>query len=178
MFKLVLSHLFVLILILYVNPCFGQLEKKMLPFIHNIPFSNFPSEDINQIDKNDSGIFFIATHSGLIETDGVNYNKYSLGKLTDLEGLHVLNDSLIYSCGYGGFGKWLRSKTGVFKYEPIYFKEPSSNDYLQPTFNNVLQYQNKIVFHAHNQLYFYDETENHYNIKQAPDYFSKIFLTP
>ena len=176
MFKLVLSHLFVLTLILNVNICFGQLEKKLLPFIHNIPFSNFPSENINQIDKNDSGIFFIATHSGLIETDGVNHNKYSLGKLTDLEGLHVLNDSLIYSCGYGGFGKWLRSKTGVFKYEPIYFKEPSSNDYLQPTFNNVLQYKNKIVFHAHNQLYFYDETENHYHIKQAPDYLSKIFL--
>ena len=167
--------IFVLILILS-NYSFAQLEDKLLPFIHNIPFSDLSSETVNYIDKDDSGIFYMATHLGLIETDGVNYNKYDFGKLTDLEGLYVQNDSLIYSCGYGGFGKWVRSKLGAFEYEPIYYKEPTSEDYTQPVFLNVLPYNDEIVFHAHNQLYFFDPIENTFRIDQAPDFFEKIFL--
>ena len=176
MHKLFLTITNFLLFLLFANISFGQLEKKLLPFIHNIPFSNFSSETINQIDKDDSGVFYMATHSGLIETDGINYNKYDSGKLTDLEGLYVQNDSLIYSCGYGGFGKWVRSKAGTFEYEPIYYKEPSLADYTQPVFLNVLPYKDKIVFHAHNQLYFFDPIENTFHIDQAPDFFGKIFL--
>lgn len=176
MHRLLLTQTNFLFFLIFANISFGQLENKLLPFIHNIPFSNFSSETINQIDKDDSGVFYMATHSGLIETDGINYNKYDSGKLTDLEGLYVQNDSLIYSCGYGGFGKWVRSKTGTFEYEPIYYKNPSLADYTQPVFLNVLPYKEKIVFHAHNQLYFFDPIENSFHIDQAPDFFGKIFI--
>lgn len=174
--KLFLTITNFLLFLLFANISFGQLEKKLHPFIHNIPFSDFSSQDVNQIVKNGSGLFYMATHSGLVETDGVNFNKYDSGKLTDLEGLYVQNDSLIYSCGYGGFGKWVRSKVGTFEYEPIYYKEPSSADYTQPVFLNVIPHRDEIVFHAHNQLYFFDPIENTFRIDQAPDFFGKTFL--
>ncbi|MEC8239362.1 MAG: hypothetical protein VX027_04535, partial [Bacteroidota bacterium] len=119
----------------------GQLHDKLIPFIHKIPFSDFKSEDVNQIDKNESGIFFMATHSGLVETDGKNHIKYNFGKQTDLEDIYVQSDSLIYSCGYGGFGKWIRSDYGEYNYHSIYYKEPTSDDYTQPIFSNILPYE-------------------------------------
>ncbi len=168
--------LIILLLTLTTNFCLGQLHDKLIPFIHNIPFSDFKSEDVNQIDKNESGIFFMATHSGLVETDGKNHIKYNFGKQTDLEDIYVQSDSLIYSCGYGGFGKWIRSDYGEYNYHSIYYKEPSSDDYTQPIFSNILPYEDKIVFHAHNQLYFYDPSDNSYKIENAPDFLWKLFL--
>ena len=169
------KSIFVLIA-LTTNYCLGQLDDKLIPFIHNIPFSDFSSEDVNQIDKNDSGIFFMATHSGLVETDGKNHIKYSFGKQTNLEDIYVQSDSLIYSCGYGGFGKWIRSDLGEYTYHSIYYKEPTSDDYTQPIFSNILPYEDKIVFHAHNQLYFFDPSDNSYKIENAPDFLWKLFL--
>lgn len=168
--------LIILLLTLTTNYCLGQLHDKLIPFIHNIPFSDFKSEDVNQIDKNESGIFFMATHSGLVETDGKNHIKYNFGKQTDLEDIYVQSDSLIYSCGYGGFGKWIRSDYGEYNYHSIYYKEPTSDDYTQPIFSNILPYEDKIVFHAHNQLYFYDPSDNSYKIENAPDFLWKLFL--
>jgi len=173
---LFLKKLIIVLLSFTANFCLGQLDDKRIPFIHNIPFSDFTSEDVNKIDKNKSGIFFMATHSGLVETDGKNHIKYDFGKQTNLEDIYVQSDSLIYSCGYGGFGKWIRSDLGEYTYHPIYYKEPNSSDYTQPIFSNILPYKDKIVFHAHDQLYFYDPSDNSYNIEKAPDYLWKLFL--
>ena len=173
---LFLKKLIIVLLSFTANFCLGQLDDKLIPFIHNIPFSDFTSEDVNQIDKNESGIFFMATHSGLVETDGKNHIKYDFGKQTNLEDIYVQSDSLIYSCGYGGFGKWIRSDLGEYTYHSIYYKEPNSSDYTQPIFSNILPYEDKIVFHAHDQLYFYNPSDNSYNIEKAPDYLWKLFL--
>lgn len=170
------KKLIIALLSFTANFCLGQLDDKLIPFIHNIPFSDFTSEDVNKIDKNESGIFFMATHSGLVETDGKNHIKYDFGKQTNLEDIYVQNDSLIYSCGYGGFGKWIRSDLGKYTYNSIYYKEPNSSDYTQPIFSNILPYEDKIVFHAHDLLYFYDPSDNSYNIENAPDYLWKLFL--
>lgn len=171
-----LKNFIILLLAFATNYCLGQFDDKLIPFIHNIPFSDFKSEDVNKIDKNESGIFFMATHSGLVKTDGKNHIKYDFGKQTDLEDIYVQSDSLIYSCGYGGFGKWIRSDYGEYTYHSIYYKKPTSDDYTQPIFSNILPYEDKFVFHAHNQLYFYDPSENSYKIENAPDFLWKLFL--
>lgn len=155
---------------------YTQLEQKAVPFIQNQLFSDYPTKKINQVQKDDKGTFYMSSHSGIIETDGLSYRNFSLGKFTDLQQIYVESDSVIYSCGYAGFGKWVRSSAGALEYESIYFKEPTAEDYTQPIFLNVLPYRNQIVFHAHNQLFFYNSINKSYRTVQAPDFFNKLYV--
>lgn len=164
------------LLFLMAQISLGQLEQKMVPFIYNKPFSDFSVENIRQIDKDGQGTFYMSSHSGIIETDGLSYRNFSSGKFTDLQQIYVESDSVIYSCGYAGFGKWVRSSAGALEYESIYFKEPTAEDYTQPIFLNVLPYRNQIVFHAHNQLFFYNSINKSYRTVQAPDFFNKLYV--
>jgi len=70
----------------------------------------------------------------------------------------------------------VRSSAGALEYESIYFKEPTAEDYTQPIFLNVLPYRNQIVFHAHNQLFFYNSINKSYRTVQAPDFFNKLYV--
>ena len=155
---------------------YAQLEQKAVPFIQNQLFSDYSTKKINQVQKDDKGTFYMSSHSGIIETDGLSYRNFSSGIFTDLQQIYVESDSVIYSCGYAGFGKWVRSSAGDLEYESIYFKEPTAEDYTQPIFLNVLPYGGQIVFHAHNQLFFYNPINKSYRTVQAPDFFNKLYV--
>jgi len=177
LFKYIFSILKItLIFLLFSKFGYGQLKKKTVPFIQNQLFKDYSTNKINQVQKDDKGTFYMSSHQGIIETDGLSYRNFNSGKFTNLEQIYVENDSVIYSCGYAGFGKWLRSSSGDLEYESIYFKEPTAEDYTQPIFLNVLPYEDHVVFHAHNQLFFYNPVKKSYRIVQAPDFFNKLFV--
>ena len=135
---------------------FCQLNKVTAPFITSFNITELGVRNVEQLKQAENGLYYMATSAGLLETDGVNHFLYRKGKLTNLSSIYVASDKLIYSAGIGGFGLWEKNEYGRFEYTSLHYVAPTKEDYLQPTFNNIVSHENQMVFKSQDQMFFFD----------------------
>ena len=156
---------------------FCQLDKVTAPFITSFNISDLGVRNVEQLKQAENGIYYMATSAGLLETDGINHFLYRKGKLTNLSSIYIASDKLIYSAGIGGFGLWEKNEYGRFEYTSLHYVAPTKEDYLQPTFNNIVSHENQMVFKSQDQLFFFDPKDGSIKTLKAPEYYKNIFKT-
>jgi DNA-binding CsgD family transcriptional regulator/ligand-binding sensor domain-containing protein len=156
---------------------FCQLDKVTAPFITSFNITELGVRNVEQLKQAENGLYYMATSAGLLETDGVNHFLYRKGKLTNLSSIYVASDKLIYSAGIGGFGLWEKNEYGRFEYTSLHYVAPTKEDYLQPTFNNIVSHENQIVFKSQDQMFFFDPKDGSITTLKAPEYYKNIFKT-
>jgi DNA-binding CsgD family transcriptional regulator len=156
---------------------FCQLDKVTAPFITSFNISELGVRNVEQLKQAENGLYYMATSTGLLETDGINHFLYRKGKLTNLSSIYIASDKLIYSAGIGGFGLWEKNEYGRFEYTSLHYVAPTKGDYLQPTFNNILSHENQMVFKSQDQLFFFDPKDGSITTLKAPEYYKNIFKT-
>ena len=156
---------------------FCQLDKVTAPFITSFNISDLGVRNVEQLKQAENGIYYMATSAGLLETDGINHFLYRKGKLTNLSSIYIASDNLIYSAGIGGFGLWEKNEYGRFEYTSLHYVAPTKEDYLQPTFNNIVSHENQMVFKSQDQLFFFDPKDGSIKTLKAPEYYKNIFKT-
>ncbi len=155
----------------------AQIENIKRPFVTNFGADQLSVGTVNDVDQSNNGLYYFATSSGLVETDGLTHRVYQKGKLTDLSAIYVQNDSVIFSGGYGGFGRWDKNEFGAFKYTSLYYVYPTSKNYLQPTFSGIETYNDEIVFQSQDFLYFFNPKTTSIRTLKAPSYYNNIYKT-
>jgi len=156
---------------------FCQLDKVTAPFITSFNITELGVRNVEQLKQAENGLYYMATSAGLLETDGVNHFLYRKGKLTNLSSIYVASDKLIYSAGIGGFGLWEKNEYGRFEYTSLHYVAPTKEDYLQPTFNNIVSHENQMVFKSQDQMFFFDPKYGSITTLKAPEYYKNIFKT-
>ena len=156
---------------------FCQLDKVTAPFITSFNISDLGVRNVEQLKQAENGLYYMATSAGLLETDGINHFLYRKGKLTNLSSIYIASDKLIYSAGIGGFGLWEKNEYGRFEYTSLHYVAPTKEDYLQPTFNNIVSHENQMVFKSQDQLFFFDPKDGSIKTLKAPEYYKNIFKT-
>lgn len=156
---------------------FCQLDKVTAPFITSFNISELGVRNVEQLKQADNGLYYMATSAGLLETDGINHFLYRKGKLTNLSSIYIASDKLIYSAGIGGFGLWEKNEYGRFEYTSLHYVAPTKEDYLQPTFNNIVSHENQMVFKSQDQLFFFNPKDGDITTLKAPEYYKNIFKT-
>lgn len=156
---------------------YGQLENLTSPFITSFNISELGVRSVEQLSQADNGLYYMATSSGLLETDGVNHYLYRKGKLTNLSAIYVASNDLIFSAGLGGFGLWDKNEFGDFEYTSLHYVAPTKADYLQPTFGNIVTHKNNVVFKSQDLLFFYNIIDGNITSLKAPKYFNNIYKT-
>lgn len=156
---------------------FCQLDKVSAPFITSFNISELGVRNVEQLKQADNGLYYMATSAGLLETDGINHFLYRKGKLTNLSSIYIASDKLIYSAGIGGFGLWEKNEYGRFEYTSLHYVAPTKEDYLQPTFNNIVSHENQMVFKSQDQLFFFNPKDGDITTLKAPEYYKNIFKT-
>ena len=113
---------------------------------------NFTEEDTNSdltvfdISQSANGLMYFATSNGLKEFDGVRWKNYKLGIESDLRSVLYKDDQHIYTSGHGGFGYWHKNDKGLLEYTSLFFKPPTKQAPLLPTFSSIKEIDNKIIF--------------------------------
>ena len=171
------SFCFLVVFIFGYSFSFGQLEKLTAPFITSFEISSLGVRSVQQLDQSKNGLYYMATSAGLLETDGVNHYLYRKGKLTNLSAIYVVSDDLIFSAGLGGFGRWDKNEFGDFEYTSLHYVSPTKEDYLQPTFRNVVIHKNIVVFKSQDLLFYYNLNNGDISSLKAPKYFNNIYKT-
>ena len=171
------SFCFLVVFIFSYSFSFGQLEKLTAPFITSFEISSLGIRSVQQLDQSKNGLYYMATSAGLLETDGVNHYLYRKGKLTNLSAIYVVSDDLIFSAGLGGFGRWDKNEFGDFEYTSLHYVSPTKEDYLQPTFRNVVIHKNIVVFKSQDLLFYYNLNNGDISSLKAPKYFNNIYKT-
>ena len=156
---------------------FCQLDKVTAPFIMSFNISELGVRNVEQLKQAQNGLYYMATSTGLLETDGVNHFLYKKGKLTNLSSIYIDSNKLIYSAGIGGFGRWVKNEYGRFEYTSLHYVAPTKEDYLQPTFDNIVTHENYVVFKSQDQLFFFNPTDGNITTLKAPEYYKNIFKT-
>ena len=165
------------VLFIYCSIGFCQLDKVSAPFITSFDISELGVRNVEQLKQAENGLYYMATSAGLLETDGINHFLYRKGKLTNLSSIYIASDTLIYSAGIGGFGLWKKNDYGRFEYTSLHYVAPTKEDYLQPTFNNIVSHQNQMVFKSQDQLFFFNPKDGDITTLKAPEYYKNIFKT-
>ena len=157
--KYMRAFYFLIVFIFGYSLSFGQLEKITAPFITSFNISDFGVRNVEQLQQADNNLYYLATSTGLLETDGINHFLYRKGKLTNLSAIYIASNQLIFSAGIGGFGCWQKNEFGDFEYTSLYYVAPTKEDYLQPTFNSIVKHENRVVFKSQDLLFFYNPTD-------------------
>jgi len=168
---------FLIVFFIGYSVSFGQLEKITAPFITSFKISEFGVRKVQQVQQAENDLYYMATSSGLLETDGINHFLYRKGKLTNLSAIYIASDNLIYSAGIGGFGHWEKNEFGEFEYTSLYYVAPTKEDYLQPTFTNITKHENRLVFKSQDLLFFYEPQDGNITTLKAPEYYKNTFKT-
>ena len=150
--------------------------------IQGTPFvKHFTEEDTNSdltifdISQNVNGLMYFATSSGLIEFDGVRWKNYKLGIESDLRSVLYKDDQHIYTSGHGGFGYWHKNDKGLLEYTSLFFKPPTKQAPLLPTFSSIKEIDNKIIFQTFQQVFIYEPRTNKLEIIYANKGFNLLF---
>lgn len=175
--KYMRAFYFLIVFIFGYSLSFGQLEKITAPFITSFNISDFGVRNVEQLQQADNNLYYLATSTGLLETDGINHFLYRKGKLTNLSAIYIASNQLIFSAGIGGFGCWQKNEFGDFEYTSLYYVAPTKEDYLQPTFNSIVKHENRVVFKSQDLLFFYNPTDGNITTVKAPEYYKNIFKT-
>ena len=134
---------------------------------------NFTEEDTNSdltvfdISQSANGLMYFATSNGLKEFDGVRWKNYKLGIESDLRSVLYKDDQHIYTSGHGGFGYWHKNDKGLLEYTSLFFKQPTKQAPLLPTFSRIKEIEGKIIFQTFQQVFIYDPTTNKLETIQA-----------
>ena len=163
--------------ILSVSSISGQLENFSNPLVFHVTNASLKATEVRELKQTPNGLYFIASAGGLIESNGVKHFTYNKGKLSNLIAIHALNDSIIYSGGNGGFGRWEKTAFGEFTYESLHYVAPTKTDYLQPRFTDVVLHNDQIVFQSLDYLYYHDLATGALVNQKAKTYFTNIFKT-
>ena len=68
---------------------FCQLDKVTAPFITSFNITELGVRNVEQLKQAQNGLYYMATSTGLLETDGVNHFLYKKGKLTNLSSIYI-----------------------------------------------------------------------------------------
>ncbi|WP_338359662.1 hypothetical protein [Yeosuana marina] len=171
------KSIYFLLLLFTVNSALAQdFNIPGIPFI-----KNFTEEDIHyeltvfDMSQNPNGIMYFATPGGLIEYDGIRWNRYIAGQESDLRAVFYKDDQHIYTSGHGGFGYWSKNEKGGLKYTSLFFKEPLKHAPLLPVFSRIAEIDGKILFQTFQQIFIYDPINNKLDSMSAFKGFNLLF---
>ena len=106
--------------------------------------------------QGDTGELYFATPEGLLEFDGVRWEKYSSGRESDLRAVLYKDKKHIYTSGHGVFGYWSKNEEGKLEYTSLFIKLPTKQSPLLPVFWKIAESQGKILFQTFQQIFIYD----------------------
>ncbi len=168
---------FFLFILLIFNFAFGQnLNLPGTPLVKNFTKEETKNKSkIYKISQGDNGITYFATPSGLLEFDGISWNKYSFKEESELHAVYFKDNNHIYTAGHGGFGYWFRNKFGELEYVSLFFKEPKKDDALLPLFSSIQEWNGNILFQTFQQIFIYNPKSNSLNSIGALKGFDRLF---
>jgi ligand-binding sensor domain-containing protein/DNA-binding CsgD family transcriptional regulator len=141
---------------------FPTLQSQITPLPGTPYVKNFTEEDINfnlsvhGISQHENGILYFATPKGLLEFDGVRWNRYQHKSESDLRAVFFKDEKHIFTSGHGGFGYWSTDRIGKLNYTSLFFKQPQKDAPLLPIFSHINEVNGKILFQSFQQIISYD----------------------
>jgi len=160
---------------LFISVLLGaqNIQEKGMPFVQSyLPEKYGNHGKIWEISSSPSGLVYMASENGLLEFDGMTWNRFR-----DYPGfsrsLHVVNDSTVYIGLDMDFGIWKKNKFRNYSYTSLYpFREKINS--VNEEFWGTYQIKDQILFVSHQNFYIY---RNKKIVKiHAPTRFSESFF--
>ena len=131
-----------------------KIPEKGVPWIDNYTIDQFNSHGkIWEISSAGNGIVYMAGDAGLLEFDGITWNRFK-GSKGYTRSLLLAGDSLIYTGSDLDFGIWKKNKYQQFEYTSLYpfRKDPNEEN---EEFWHVYRVRDNILFISFNNIYIY-----------------------
>ncbi|WP_420601576.1 two-component regulator propeller domain-containing protein [Flagellimonas sp.] len=161
---------FFVILVFLIAPICSQ----ELPPIQNYTPADYYGENQNwAISQSSDGFIYIANNHSLLESDGIQWNKYPTPNGSVIRNVTVVNDKIYTGC-YMEFGFWTKNSKGKLVYTSLKDKltEPLIED---EEFWNIVPVEDWILFQSLNRIYIYSLTNENFRVIEAETDKAQIF---
>lgn len=125
------------------------------PHIINFTRDKYHAANKNwAIGQDEKGIMYFGNDMGLLESDGMEWNLYTLPNKSFIKALAIQSHDIIYTGGQEDFGVWKRNKSGKLEYTSLVQQlHPNLNN---ETFWRIWIDNDKIYFQSFTNIYVYD----------------------
>ena len=152
---------------------FGLLSQD-LPPIQKIPPAQYFGENQNwAISQASNKFIYAANNHGLLEFDGVRWNRYPSPNGSVIREV-LVSDDIIYTGCYREFGFWRKKGSGNLEYTSLSVKlrEPLLVD---EEFWNIIAIEDWVLFQSLNRIYVYNRSADTFRIIEAETNKAQIF---
>lgn len=132
------------------------------PHITNFARDKYHASNKNwSIGQDERGIMYFGNDTGLLESDGIEWNLYTMPNKSFIKALCVVSHNQIYTGGFEDFGVWNRTKSGELTYNSLAGLLPDKSLDNQ-SFWRIWKDNDKIYFQSFTNIYVY----NHQTIER------------
>jgi len=158
----------------YANIVNAQICVPGTPFIQNFHRSEYQGGNQTwDIQQASNGMMYFANNDGLLEFDGMHWNKYSLPNNSIARSIRCSNDGIIYAGGFNEIGYYTIGNNGGAIYQSLMHLIPEGSSDFDEVWK-IYIHPDGIIYQTYNQLLIYKDEK--IQVIDAPSIFHFSFL--